>query len=569
MQNTIPAGSKERHFSLSEQAQAFAVVLREEFGIPFTLCDATTGEVVWSEDPDELAEASAGWKQSLIQQMATEEQARVTPMAKGQYQLILPLHEDGRLVLIAVGVLSALTRAASEAAQEQVRLQKWLQSVQIRLRGSNQSVPRSRGEVKPETMVGGAWEALLSLDQLARRVRIHKEPDKHQRRILQAAAEALRAQTLIWIAQQPEGFVLIHGESCLSPWDCRQLAALLTQSPDWQKSGLILCNEVASTAWGKCYPQIHNLLALPMSGQGTPGWIIALNKKDALSRPAGADASERTVTVRPGRANSAPETPPASAGAAFRRSDAVLLTPFAGLFGLHQRACGRYAELKELLVGLTRSLTAAIDAKDSYTFGHSERVARVAVELGSELGLPQDELSDFYLAGLLHDIGKIGIRDAVLCKHGALTPEEMEHMRQHVTIGYNILAQLDAIRHLLPGVLYHHERYDGQGYPEGLKGSAIPLLPRILAVADGYDAMSSSRPYRAAMPCSRVEEILQQGAGSQWDKQVVDAFFRARQKIYAIHQRGIGASLVQALDGALRREDSVASQVYNPVKGAS
>ena len=106
----------------------------------------------------------------------------------------------------------------------------------------------------------------------------------------------------------------------------------------------------------------------------------------------------------------------------FRRSDAALLLPFASLLGLHVRASQRYLHIKDLLVGLTRSLTAAIDAKDAYTYGHSERVARAAVELGRELGLPEDELSDIYLAGLLHDIGKIGIRDDVLTKRGPLTP---------------------------------------------------------------------------------------------------------------------------------------------------
>jgi len=230
--------------------------------------------------------------------------------------------------------------------------------------------------------------------------------------------------------------------------------------------------------------------------------------------------------------------------------------PFAGLLEMHSRGANRYQDLKELLVGLTRSLTSALDAKDSYTFGHSERVARIAVELGRELGLSGDEVSDIYLTGLLHDVGKIGIRDAVLSKPGPLTPEEFEHIKQHVVIGYKILADLRPIRNLLPGVLYHHERYDGKGYPDGLEGENIPLLARILAVADGYDAMSTARPYRDPMPCRRVEEILLEGAGTQWDKRVIEAFMRCRQKIHAIRQQGVGESLCQAIDGALRTGDS-------------
>jgi HD-GYP domain-containing protein (c-di-GMP phosphodiesterase class II) len=231
--------------------------------------------------------------------------------------------------------------------------------------------------------------------------------------------------------------------------------------------------------------------------------------------------------------------------------------PFAALLELHLRSSRRYQGLKELLVGLTRSLTSALDAKDSYTYGHSERVARIAVELGRELGLREDEISDVYLAGLLHDVGKIGIRDEVLLKPGSLTPEEFDHLKQHVTIGYSILSDLRPIRHLLPGVLYHHEQWDGSGYPDGLAGEAIPLLARILAVADAYDAMSTRRPYRDALPSAQVEETLRKGAGGQWDKRVIEAFQRCRERIHVIRQRGVGESLCHAIDGALRTEESV------------
>ncbi len=203
---------------------------------------------------------------------------------------------------------------------------------------------------------------------------------------------------------------------------------------------------------------------------------------------------------------------------------------------------------------MTRSLTAAIDAKDAYTFGHSERVARASVELGRELGLQEDELSDIYLAGLLHDIGKIGVRDEVLTKRGPLTDEEFKHIQQHPVIGHRILADVHAISHLLPGVLYHHERYDGRGYPEGLKGDGIPLLARILAVADSFDAMNTSRPYRTAMPPDRVDQILHQGAGTQWDPLIIDAYARCRDRMTAIRERGLGESLRDAIDGALRHD---------------
>jgi HD-GYP domain-containing protein (c-di-GMP phosphodiesterase class II) len=274
-----------------------------------------------------------------------------------------------------------------------------------------------------------------------------------------------------------------------------------------------------------------------LTDQGPVGWVIALNKKPAGGTGAADNKGRDEV---PG----------------FRKSDAAMLTSFVALLELHARGSARYQDLKELLVGLTRSLTAALDAKDSYTYGHSERVARIAVELGREMGLQGDELSDIYLAGLLHDVGKIGIRDSVLGKADPLTPEEFEHIKQHVTIGYAILSDLRPIRNLLPGVLYHHEHWDGHGYPDGLAGEAIPLLARILAVADAYDAMSTNRPYREALPCRKVEEILVKGGGTQWDKRIIEAFSRCRQKIHTIRQRGVGDSLQMAIDGALRIDKS-------------
>jgi HD-GYP domain-containing protein (c-di-GMP phosphodiesterase class II) len=120
-------------------------------------------------------------------------------------------------------------------------------------------------------------------------------------------------------------------------------------------------------------------------------------------------------------------------------------------------------------------------------------------------------------------------------------------------IGHRILADLHAIAHLLPGVLYHHELYDGSGYPEGLKRDEIPLLARILAVADSFDAMNTSRPYRAALGPERVDQILREGSGIQWDPLVIDAYFRCRDRLGAIRQRGLGESLRNALDGALRK----------------
>ena len=171
-----------------------------------------------------------------------------------------------------------------------------------------------------------------------------------------------------------------------------------------------------------------------------------------------------------------------------------------------------------------------------------------------------EELGQIYLAGLLHDVGKIGVQDTILQKRGALTPEEQEQVRQHVMIGYWILAELRPIRHLLPAVLHHHDHYDGSGYPAGLSRDKIPLLARVLAVADAYDAMSHQRPYRESLPYHRVEATLIAGAGTQWDKEVVDAFLRCQQRIPS-HQSAADRSCLAARPSR-RRSPSTALQPW-------
>ncbi len=204
-------------------------------------------------------------------------------------------------------------------------------------------------------------------------------------------------------------------------------------------------------------------------------------------------------------------------------------------------------------------MTATIDAKDHTTGGHSERVARMAVRLGKQMAVPETVLGDIYLAGILHDIGKIGIQDSVLQKPDKLTVEEFEHLKQHVIIGDRIISNLKPFHHLRPGVRNHHERWDGNGYPDGLSGSATPLLARLLAVADSCDAMLSPRPYRDAMPITKMEAILLQGAGSQWDPSIVDHFMECRDDLYSICFEGSGETIAIAVERAALVTDSTLS----------
>ena len=163
------------------------------------------------------------------------------------------------------------------------------------------------------------------------------------------------------------------------------------------------------------------------------------------------------------------------------------------------------------------ALASAIDAKDRYTHGHSSRVAEYSRKIAQECGLSEEECDQIYFAAQLHDVGKIGIADSIISKEGKLTPEEYTAIKQHPVYGYQILSKIGASPYLSIGARYHHERYDGKGYPDGLVGESIPEMARIIAVADAYDAMTSKRSYRDPIPQQKVREELVKGIGTQFD----------------------------------------------------
>jgi HD-GYP domain-containing protein (c-di-GMP phosphodiesterase class II) len=172
-------------------------------------------------------------------------------------------------------------------------------------------------------------------------------------------------------------------------------------------------------------------------------------------------------------------------------------------------------------------LVNAIDQKDNYTYGHSERVGFLAKVTGQSLGLTSKELQKLEWAGLLHDVGKIGIPEHVLNKPGRLTPEEFDLIKEHPGRSYEVLRPVASLEPVLDAVLYHHENPDGTGYPKGLKGEEIPLMARIIHVVDVFDALTSTRSYRGAYDVERAIEIISKDSGTKLDAQIVECFFGA------------------------------------------
>jgi hypothetical protein len=349
-------------------------------------------------------------------------------------------------------------------------------------------------------------------DRLIQRLRVSDPPERFQALATLALREALGVEAVAWVPASVRERVVVDGASAgLEPGDYRALVPASTGEPI-----RVLVRQVGTSA------EFARVAVAALDSESGGGWLLALN-------------------------------PPQ--GRAFRGSELDLLQSSAALIGTQRANARIYADVKDLLFGIVRALTSAIDAKDPYTSGHSERVARIAVRLGQELKLDSAQRGDLYLMGLLHDIGKIGIEDGVLKKTSRLTDEEYRQIQEHVRIGVHILSDLKKLQHLLPGVAHHHECVDGSGYPSGLTGEAIPLAARILAVADAYDAMSSSRPYRRRLSPDQIDEIFRNGAGSQWDSRVVAALFACRADVEGIRSKGLGESLRRAVHGALDRNE--------------
>ncbi len=217
----------------------------------------------------------------------------------------------------------------------------------------------------------------------------------------------------------------------------------------------------------------------------------------------------------------------------FTQRDVELLTLFADNSAITIENMELFSDLQSFYLEMIQTLARALDAKDSYTHDHADRAGKYAKLIAQEMNLPDMVVRYIEYAALLHDMGKIGISDTILLKKGKLTDEEQKIIRQHPIIGYKIILPIKYLYPIAPLVLYHHERYDGSGYPEGLSGEEIPLGARIVAIIDAFDAMTSDRPYRKAPSVKTAVEELKKGMGKQFDPKIVKIFLDilSREKI--------------------------------------
>jgi len=201
---------------------------------------------------------------------------------------------------------------------------------------------------------------------------------------------------------------------------------------------------------------------------------------------------------------------------------------------LEQRLKEKTKQVELVTLDAIMAIAHTIEAKDPYTSGHSIRVARCSVDIAKRMGLPEEDIKNLNYMALLHDIGKIGVPDYIINKGTGLEPKEKDIIRLHPTIGSDILSNITVIPGMKQGALYHHERYDGTGYPSGKRGEEIPLLVRIISIADSYDAMTSDRSYRKALPDLYVIEELKECRGTQFDPNIVDVFIEMLMEGYSL-----------------------------------
>jgi hypothetical protein len=403
-------------------------------------------------------------------------------------------------------------------------------------RALDQSV-ESTDSTRIAEQLDSTYEEINLLHTLTQNLHISHSPrDVAELSLARISAVIQTEGHAVWLDDNRDGrLFLIQGGL---PFDEIGMARLIARfdNHDWPRP--LIRNNVAGTLLGADFPGLRNFTLVPIADRSRRyGWLCSCNLND---------------------------------GRDFGSVQTSLLSSVASILGTHQRNLELFRQHEDLLLSFVRSLVSSLDAKDAYTRGHSERVALISRCLGIQLGLPEADLRDIYLSGLLHDIGKIGVDDQLLRKVGPLTREEFEQVKKHPVIGYNILAGLKNLHVVLPGVRHHHEAYSGRGYPDGLKGDSIPLMARIIAVADSYDAMCSDRPYRKGLTVARLEEILNEGAGVQWDPAVVAAYFAVSDEIRMIcasYSPDDGNLLDQPAAGERAPADS--GKILNTIDGIS
>jgi putative nucleotidyltransferase with HDIG domain len=534
---TASTGVRPTPPGISAQHAALLARLMQWFGVEFHLVDGVTGDLLHCA----LDQTAREWgmRGQLCRVVATNGKVAFIEDDEPLLVLAIPFCPDDGPSVVAVGTFVTansasglqLSRAADLLGLETQDCAEWIRrqtcwtpdallrlghlaALQLLADGRLKSLEQ---EVRSLSLhLAANYEEISLLYQLTQNLKLSSKADELATLAVEWLAEVLPAESFAIqlmpkagatnAASPAEPTLITCGPCPLSNEDLAEIIEQFEMTPG--KRPLIVnrrTTQLPSWRW----PEARELIMVPLAeGANCFGWLVACNH---------------------------------SSDGEFGTVEASLLSSVGAILGIHSGNSELYQQQREFFAGVVRALTSAIDAKDPYTCGHSDRVARVSVRLAEELGCNRKQVDTIYLSGLLHDVGKIGIDDNVLRKPGKLTEAEYEHIKTHAEIGFKILKDIQQLDDVLPVVLHHHEQWDGKGYPHGLAGESIPQLARIVAVADSFDAMGSDRPYRKGMCEEKLDCILRDGAGKQWDAAVIEAYFRARDAIREIANQKVNS----------------------------
>ena len=368
---------------------------------------------------------------------------------------------------------------------------------------------------KVSTELAQTYEELVLLHRLSTNMKVTEADSNYLQMACDSLTEIVFVEGIAILLEKvidDERHWVIAAGSGLIDMDDRSAAVLHSRLTDEIKSGkeALLDSEVDSPFKYEWQGRIKNIIAVPLFSK---------------------DKTESQYTGRAKNCNSVMGFMVAINRIGkqdFDSTDIKLFNSVAGGCAVFIENGRLFKDLKELFIGSLKALTSSIDAKDTYTHGHSERVAYIsrwiAERISRQEPLDEEQMHKVYLAGLLHDIGKIGIEEAVLRKSDKLTDQEFERIKKHPSIGAGILREIQQMREIVPGVLCHHERVDGKGYPNNLVGEEIPLLGKIVGLADSFDAMTSKRTYRDALTVEQALAEIEKGLGTQFDEKIGRVF---------------------------------------------
>ena len=452
-----------------------------------------------------------------LEEVRSSQQSVTWRIDSARKALLQPMHMGHVSAVRVQWIDSESDQSRSETNELQQELETWKQRA---LQAESALQEKSSQLNLFHSRILDDQRELAWLKELARNAELSDTTDHTERvaeNILPDLCGLLHARTVVFVREaslqmEESGLPLIwqSGEQSLERDIC---ISLVQELAGCRTTQTVVRNFDVPQYRDTNFSGILSVILVPVNSANLHvGWLIAINKdlrhlvNDEASSMRRMWASDQSCE--------------------FGDFDLSLMQAAATVLASHAHNCRLFHQQEELLTGVIRSLVNTLDAKDSYTCGHSDRVAETARLIAAQMDQDVEFCEQIYMTGLLHDVGKIGVPDEVLNKPGRLTDDEFDLIKQHPVIGHEILSHLSNFSYVLPGVLHHHESFDGSGYPHGLSQTDIPLDARILAVADAYDAMTSDRPYRQGMESDRAEAILRDGAGSQWDPDCVSAFLK-------------------------------------------